>query len=374
MKNLIKFSAFLIFSISLLAQSEGYFPSTAGHLWFYKTTVLDSASQPIDSLTLFGVDEYIGDEQFEGKSSRIIRTKTGTVNTIGQQPFLDTLRVSTVGKYASEYLSISAISSLLGLTDSLDLGDSINLDFDIQALIGSLQGWYDTYDFTYTTLFSRTIFRKDTTFTFDSTEVPLRLEYTSRRVGTREITTELGKLNTMAFVNSFRLSINTGIIPIPIVSLPDSVYIAQNNWIVRRVLSPQQINLSDLASLIGQEIDVPTINFPGRKLEAVSPFVSNEEYQGSTPNTFELKQNYPNPFNPSTTIEFALAQSDNITLIVYDMLGNEITRLIDGQTITAGVHSVIFSTEGLAGLSSGVYYYRLQGSGYAQTKKLLLLK
>jgi hypothetical protein len=98
----------------------------------------------------------------------------------------------------------------------------------------------------------------------------------------------------------------------------------------------------------------------------------------SLPTTFALNQNYPNPFNPSTIISFQIPVASHVTLKVYDILGRELTTLID-ETQTAGSHSITFNA---AKYASGVYFYRLaanaassgQTVSYTAVKKLLLLK
>jgi Secretion system C-terminal sorting domain/Bacterial Ig domain len=83
-----------------------------------------------------------------------------------------------------------------------------------------------------------------------------------------------------------------------------------------------------------------------------------------------LAQNYPNPFNPSTNIKFDLPKSSEVRLNVLDMLGREVSVLVSGE-IEAGYHEVRFDA---SGLSSGVYFYRLQVGDFVQTRKLLLLR
>jgi len=87
-------------------------------------------------------------------------------------------------------------------------------------------------------------------------------------------------------------------------------------------------------------------------------------------NGFNLYQNYPNPFNPSTTIQYSLRSSQFVTLKVYDVLGNEISTLID-EYKPAGFYDVSFNASSLA---SGMYFYRLQIGNYSETKKMLLLR
>jgi photosystem II stability/assembly factor-like uncharacterized protein len=93
------------------------------------------------------------------------------------------------------------------------------------------------------------------------------------------------------------------------------------------------------------------------------------------PSSFFLWQNYPNPFNPTTTIKYQIPNPRDVTLKVYDSLGRLVSVLVDGRR-EAGVHEARFSANGGegAGLSSGVYFYRLQAGTYAEARKLLLLR
>ena len=90
----------------------------------------------------------------------------------------------------------------------------------------------------------------------------------------------------------------------------------------------------------------------------------------SVPRAFALDQNYPNPFNPVTNIEYSLPHSGDVTLIIYNLRGQEVARLIDGGQV-AGNHSVTWDASNFA---SGIYFYRLQAGDFIQTKKMVLLK
>lgn len=98
-----------------------------------------------------------------------------------------------------------------------------------------------------------------------------------------------------------------------------------------------------------------------------SPSSVNEEI---IPYKTELKQNYPNPFNPVTTISFSLAYKQNVKLIIYNILGNEIVTLLD-ENKGAGIHKVKFDGSNYA---SGIYFYKIKAGNYFLTKKFLLLK
>jgi hypothetical protein len=88
------------------------------------------------------------------------------------------------------------------------------------------------------------------------------------------------------------------------------------------------------------------------------------------PHTFALEQNYPNPFNPSTVINFSLAKSGKVTLSLYDLLGRQVSELVN-DTREAGIYEVKFDGSNLV---SGVYFYRLQAGDFVQSKTLMILK
>jgi hypothetical protein len=93
------------------------------------------------------------------------------------------------------------------------------------------------------------------------------------------------------------------------------------------------------------------------------------------PTDFELQQNYPNPFNPSTTVSFDLPEETEVRIAIYDMSGRLIRNLVN-QTMTAGSKTVEWDGKDNDGntVSGGIYLYNLQAEGFAQTKKMVLLK
>ena len=88
------------------------------------------------------------------------------------------------------------------------------------------------------------------------------------------------------------------------------------------------------------------------------------------PTDFALEANYPNPFNPETTIRFALPVASHVVIGVYDLLGREVARLVDGE-MGAGHHTVVFEGRGLA---SGIYVYRMFSGSFEQHRTMLLVK
>jgi len=99
-------------------------------------------------------------------------------------------------------------------------------------------------------------------------------------------------------------------------------------------------------------------------------FSKTIEVSFDSPISLELSQNYPNPFNPSTTINFSLPQSGNVTLKIFNPLGEEVITLTDGY-IEAGIYTFNFNGEGLP---SGIYIYQLSTPEKTQTMKMILMK
>lgn len=91
---------------------------------------------------------------------------------------------------------------------------------------------------------------------------------------------------------------------------------------------------------------------------------------GNIPERYSLSQNYPNPFNPSTKIDFAIPKNGLVKIVVYDILGRQISKLVN-QNLTAGTYSIDFNA---ANLNSGIYFYRIEADGFVKTKKMLLIK
>jgi len=93
------------------------------------------------------------------------------------------------------------------------------------------------------------------------------------------------------------------------------------------------------------------------------------------PTAYSLSQNHPNPFNPTTTISFSLTQAGPVKLTVFNILGQQVTTIIDGN-LEAGQHSVVWDGTDTHGttVASGIYFYRLNAGAFCDSKKMVLLK
>ena len=103
--------------------------------------------------------------------------------------------------------------------------------------------------------------------------------------------------------------------------------------------------------------------------------VSLIEGPGAVPSGFSLEQNYPNPFNPTTTITFSVPTLGQVSVTVYNIIGQEIIRLVDG-VVPAGTYQVSWDGRDAFGraMTSGVYLYRITADQYTATRKMLMVK
>ena len=147
----------------------------------------------------------------------------------------------------------------------------------------------------------------------------------------------------------------------------------RNNSVLATVKFTANKNLADGSNLTfdllpGSEF----VDAKGAALNSSSLLVPEVNF--TSPSTFAVKQNYPNPFNPSTTIDFSLPESGNVTLTIYNITGQEVAKLVNGVQ-NAGSHKVVWNA---SNLSSGIYFYRLNFDGsnkkYSDIKSMVLLK
>ncbi|MBK9099545.1 MAG: T9SS type A sorting domain-containing protein [bacterium] len=113
-----------------------------------------------------------------------------------------------------------------------------------------------------------------------------------------------------------------------------------------------------------------TYRLKQKDLDGSFQFSPETEVEISAPLLFSLEQNYPNPFNPTTSIQYSVSSEQYVTLVVYDVLGNEIEILVNEEK-PVGTYEVTWYAEQLP---SGVYFYRLKAGEYSAVKKMTLIK
>jgi len=132
---------------------------------------------------------------------------------------------------------------------------------------------------------------------------------------------------------------------------------SQMNWSYKPNTSSSWWNSPD---------ELPSVAFAGKGI-----VVANEsEEQSQLAASFELNQNYPNPFNPSTKIDFTLPSQSNVTLEVFNVLGQKVATLANG-VMSSGKHSVNFDATSFA---SGMYLYKITAGSFVSSKKMMLIK
>jgi hypothetical protein len=127
------------------------------------------------------------------------------------------------------------------------------------------------------------------------------------------------------------------------------------------------------------DVDLQTGNYSYRlkqmDFDGTFEYTNSVEVDIVGPSVFSLDQNYPNPFNPSTMIKFSIAEDAFVSLTVFDMLGQEVSTLINNE-LASGLHTYNFDA---AGFNSGVYFYKIEaisngGNTFSDVKKMILLK
>lgn len=168
---------------------------------------------------------------------------------------------------------------------------------------------------------------------------------------------------SIACIISEQLSINPGNDEIyPTVSKTGN---SLNRFYVTYSLSafPGSASFGDAGTPVGKVYQIFKVYCP--TVEGSVTIISTE-----IPSSFLLEQNYPNPFNPNTVIKFDVMKKSFVKIIVYDITGREVKRLVD-EDLGAGKYSVNFDGGNLA---SGIYFYSLLAGDFAETKKMILVK
>ncbi|HMS66476.1 MAG TPA: T9SS type A sorting domain-containing protein, partial [Ignavibacteria bacterium] len=147
-----------------------------------------------------------------------------------------------------------------------------------------------------------------------------------------------------------------------------SVYLLDNGrYLVTNGSGVHEVDSSSGALL---RTVVAGLNFQYITLYKPDLVVSAENNNTFLSDRFVLSQNYPNPFNPITKINYELRNTNYVSLKVYDVLGNEVRKLVNEKQ-NQGNYEIEFDG---TGLSSGIYYYSIEAGNFKQTRKMILVK
>jgi len=170
-------------------------------------------------------------------------------------------------------------------------------------------------------------------------------------------------------LNSVRISLLTLGTPLPVQTDTSKTLVVTYYF---TITDPQATsNLSWIQTDIAPEFLQPIYqvgNWPNlnESLSNVTSVFGNQTIRKE----FKLFQNYPNPFNPGTNIKYSVPENGFIKLAVYNLIGEEVNVLVNGQ-VNAGFYEIEFDA---ALLLSGIYFYQLRASSFVETKKMVLMK
>ena len=342
-------------------QSSDYFPSQTGYKWLYKQVPLDQNNNEIDSLTFFRADSFAVVSPYLGENADIVLSKYGSLNSLPSLPYIDSSFYNFHDTSTDVYFQLPQFDLISGLIDSLGL-DTVS---NIISVLNSLRDWYTVYKFGSPVNLDYTIFSKDTTVTINGVNFPLTFTYKGKRLSDETI-----QVGSQSYdCKKFLLKGTLQVLIFTVASIEDTVWISQGDWIVKDFIPTINIDLSGLG--------YGTFTIHGLKTEITQPITSVDNYT-KTPRYYSLEQNYPNPFNPSTIINFSLHRDGFVQLKIFNLLGQELSTLVD-QFEPAGLYHIKFNA---GTLPSGIYFYRLivkdkntnSGNNFSAVKKMLLVK
>ena len=350
MKKILILLILFISAYGFAQNANTYFPATTGYKWYYKNIPLDSLNNPMTNLTRYRIDSFAVVADYKGLSASTVRIKDNLLSFNQNIAYNDTNYHNFQTTNGWEYLKTSLIS------DTIPVPGFLNF-------LRGLENWYNVYRFANAVNSEYVVFTKDTTIAFDTLTAPIRVKLKVKRLNDETISTVNGNYLSKKFVTTFGLYYRFFILEIPIIERPDTTWIAQNVWMVKKVTPSANVNLSSLGIPI-------TFSVPGNIYELTNPSIGIQNISTEIPAAFSLKQNYPNPFNPSTNVTFSLVHAGDVKLVVYDVMGREVQTLVN-ERLQAGTYDVTFDG---SRLNSGVYFYKLTANGFTDTKRMLLIK
>lgn len=167
-------------------------------------------------------------------------------------------------------------------------------------------------------------------------------------------------------------------------NIPGTVQLSMNTGALQSGLKAAIIDITNNAVITDDKtVYIFENRYPGtpvlfKVIIGTAGFVSENiaQWKAAMPDKYALHQNYPNPFNPATTIQYELPSQSQVSLEVYNILGERVRTLIDGEIHAAGKYTLHFDGKNQYGeqLTSGVYFYRMKADNFVNSKKMILLK
>jgi len=188
--------------------------------------------------------------------------------------------------------------------------------------------------------------------------------------GKLAIGTDDGRLLVLSTIGelSWYYQTDSLIVAPPLVTNNGMIYVGSSDGSIYGLVDPG-LAAQTLSKMTSSGI-WPTFQGNNRRTGYQGDVVGVDSERSILPTEYSLSDNYPNPFNPETVIEYALPIRSDVSLIVYNLRGQEVANLIN-ESISAGNHQVSWDA---SNVSSGIYFYRLQVGDFVQTRKMVLLK
>jgi len=359
----------------LFAQDAiNYFPNNnLGTLWSFDVYNLDSNSVRVEESKRIKLDSLATFDNYFDKDSYLIVSKIAPEDIINNVEYRDSTFLYFDGSTAEEFF---------GFFTPADSGDAI--DTILYDFISSIRDWYPLFRFDSPVGEEYLLLDRDTIITVlindEPLDVTLNISVNGQRAeDANNIETDVGNFDGVkVFIYDLNFKVTIPLLPPPlpplvidIVTIPDTLWIANDVWVIKEI---RPTVLTEDLELFG----IPSFYVFGEEkyLSDLDVVVGVEEETFADNMKYELKQNYPNPFskgsggNPTTTIEFSIPIESVVKLSIYNLLGQEIAVILNDR-LTAGNYKVSFNG---TNLSSGIYFYGLQTKNQNIVKKMTLIK
>ncbi|MCX8055989.1 MAG: T9SS type A sorting domain-containing protein [Ignavibacteria bacterium] len=316
-----------------------YVPTQVGNVWVMNNYVLDSTGTPVGQPQVL-IDSTVAYQIFKGKQSLFVIRRPPNVN-IG-----DTNWIAPSGQSIFTHQRSIQIDTIFTL---------------------NLPDWFEYYRFATSLGSFYTIYRFDTTLTVPQLgTLPLRFLLRGARLGLDTVTVPAGFFFAVKFKIEAKVQYLISLPPplppfaIDLVTIPFNDWLAQGRYLIKSVQEPFRI-------------DTLGLSLPGTMRELVEfRSASSVDFEDMNSLNYVLNQNFPNPFNSKTVISFYLPKDENVTIKVYNSLGQQVTELLN-EFLVSGMHSIEFDANRF-NLTSGVYFYSLETRNKKFSRSMIYLK